>query len=194
VAPWNEKPFLSLLQDAGYFGAAESKVPTILERCIVLEQRAKRIYEFLAVAFSDQGLASRFFTDLAVQEQSHADFLNVCRAASLRSGWNAKLFNPWQEFLPRIEDQMEDAEAEIYRIDSVEVALQLVLEIESAEINQVFYAALAATNAAFVKHLKPFREAMKVHMAYIAERVPQLSPQLMSACRELRAKFPGARS
>ena len=52
VAPWHEKTFLSLLQDAGYFGAAASKVPTILERCIVLEQRAKRIYEILATAFS----------------------------------------------------------------------------------------------------------------------------------------------
>jgi hypothetical protein len=187
VAPWNEKTFLSLLQEAGYFGAASSKVPTILERCIGLEQRAKRIYEFLATAFGDQRAASQFFTGLALQEQVHADFLNVCRAASLRTGWNGKLFNPWQQSLPRIEEQMEDAETEVYQIDSLEIALQLVLQIESSEINEIFYAALAATDAAFVKRFKPFREAMKVHMAYIADRIPQLSPQLMFACRGLKA-------
>jgi len=34
---------------------------------------------------------------------------------------------------------------------------------------------------------------MEAHMAYIVERLPQLSPQLMLACRELRARFPMVR-
>ena len=143
LAPWHQKTFLSLLQDAGCFGATAFKVPTILERCIVLEQRAKRIYEILAAAFSDQKAVRQFFAGLAMQEQIHADFLSVCRAASLRTGWNVKLFNPWQDFLPRIEEQMEDAEEAVYQIDTLEVALQLVIQIESSEINEVFYAALA---------------------------------------------------
>ena len=88
---------------------------------------------------------------------------------------------------------MDDAEAAVYQIDTLEAALQLVIQIESSEINDVFYAALAATDAAFVKRLKPFREAMEAHMAYIADRIPELSPQLMFACRELRAKFPRVR-
>jgi rubrerythrin len=194
LAPWHQKTFLSLLHDAGCFDAAASKVPTILERCIVLEQRAKRIYEILATTFSDQADVSQFFAGLAMQEQFHADFLNVCRAASLRTGWNVKLFNPWQNFLPRIEEQMEDTEEAVYQIDILDIALQLVIQIESSEINEVFYAALAATDEAFVKHFKPFREAMKTHMTYIAVRIPQLSPQLMIACRGLRAKFPRVRN
>jgi rubrerythrin len=189
IAPWHNKPFLSLLQDAGLFGAAASQVPTILERCIALELRAKRIYKALAKAFSDHGLVRLFFDGLAVQEQHHADLLEVCRSAALRSGWKPNLFNPWQDYLPRLEKQMDAAEAAIYEIDSVDAALQLVLQIESSEVNEVFHAALAATDTAFVKRLKPFRKAMEAHMSYIVDRIPELSPQLMLACRELRVKF-----
>ena len=174
VAPWHEKPFLSLLQDAGYFGAAGSKVPTILERCIVLEQRAKRIYQILATAFTVQ---RQFFAGLALQEQHHADLLKVCQAASIRTGWKMNIFNPWQDYLPRLEEQMDHAEAAFGQIDSIEAALQLVIQIESSEINEVFSAALAATDAEFVKRLKPFREAMEAHMAYITDWLPELSPQ-----------------
>ena len=85
VEPWQTKPFLSLLRDAGFFGTATSAVPTILERCIALELRAKTIYRTLARAFSDEGLAGPFFAGLAEQEQYHADLLEVCRAAD--SAW-----------------------------------------------------------------------------------------------------------
>jgi hypothetical protein len=190
VTPWNETTFLSLLQDAGYFGATVSKVPAILERCIVLEQRAKRIYELLATLFSAQ---SQFFAGLALQEQYHADLLNVCRAASMRSGWKVNLFNPWMGYLPRLEEQMDEAEAAVCQMYNLEDGLRLVIQLESSEINNVFYAALAATDAAFVKHLKPFREAMEAHMAYIAERIPELSPHLTLACLEMRAKYPQMR-
>ncbi len=70
----------------------------------------------------------------------------------------------------------------------------LVVQIESSEINEVFNAALAATDSAFVKKLRPFRKAMEAHMSYIVERLPELSPQLLLACRELRARFPKVRN
>ena len=194
VGPWQSKPFLSLLRDAGRFGAAASKVPTILERCIGLELRAKRIYKALAKAFADEGLVGPFFAGLVEQEQYHADLLEICRAAAIRGGWKAHLFNPWDDYLPRLEQQMDAAEAAVSEIDSIEAALQLVVQIESSEINQVFDAALAATDSAFVKKLRPFQEAMEAHMAYLVERIPELVPELMLACRELRAKFPGVRS
>ena len=138
VAPWHDRTFLSLLQDAGCFGAAASNVPTILERCIALELRAKRIYTALAKALDDQGLVGPFFAGLAEQEQYHADLLEVCRAAAIRSGWKANLFNPWQDYLPRLEQQMDAAEAAVHEIDSVDAALRLVIQIESSEINEVF--------------------------------------------------------
>ena len=72
--------------------------------------------------------------------------------------------------------------------------MQLVVQIESSEINPVFDAAVAATDSAFVKKLRPFQEAMEAHMTYIVDRIPELSPELLPVCRELRAKFPGVRS
>ena len=107
VGPWRSKPFLSLLRDAGYFGAAASKVPAILDRCIGLELRAKRIYAALAKAFADEGLLGAFFAGLADQEQHHADLLEICRAAAIRGGWKTHLFNPWDDYLPRLEQQMD---------------------------------------------------------------------------------------
>ena len=138
----------------------------------------------------DQGLVGPFFAGLAEQEQYHADLLELCRATAIRNGWKASVFNPWQDYLPRLEQQMATAEAGVYEIDSVDAALRLVIQIEASEINEVFHAALAATDAAFVKRLRPFRKTMEVHMSYIVERLPQLSPNLILPTRELRARFP----
>ncbi len=194
IGPWQNKTFLSVLRDAGFFGANASKAPSILERCIGLELRAKRIYSALATAFSDHGLVGPFFAGLVEQEQFHADLLGVARAAAIRGGWKAGIFSPWEAYLPRLEQQMDATEAAIYQVDSVEAALQLVVQLESSEINQVFGAALAATDSAFVKRLKPFQRAMRAHMTYLVERIPELSPQMLLAVRELRARFPGVRT
>jgi hypothetical protein len=194
VTPWQEQPFLDILRNAGRFEAAGSSVPTILERCIGLELRAKRIYAFLADVLDDKDAVRRFFTYLAVQEQHHADLLNIVQAVVMRSGWKANRFNPWQDYLPRLEQQMTEAEAAVREIASVDDALRLVIQIESSEVNRVFDAALAASDAAFVKRLGPFREAMQAHMSYIVERLPQLSPNLILPTRELRARFPTVRS
>jgi hypothetical protein len=194
VGPWQGRTFLSVIRDAGFLAPSPSSVPTILERCIALELRAKRLYKILATAFDDQGLVGPFFAGLVEQEQYHADLLEICRAAAVRGGWKANLFNPWHDYLPRLEQQMDAAEAAIRQIDSVETALRLVIQMESSEINEVFPAALAATDAAFVKRLRPFQTAMEAHMTYLVERLPELSPRLMLATRELRARFPAVRS
>lgn len=197
VVPRQGRTFLSLLQDAGCFSAAASKVPTILERCIDLEMRSWRIYKALAKTCTDDwghGLAGAFFAGLAEQEQYHADLLQTARAAALRSSWKANLFNPWHDYLPRLEQQMAAAETAVSGIKSVEAALKLVIQIESSEINQVFNAALAATDAAFVTKLRPFQDAMEAHMSYLVERIPQMAPQLLAAARELRARFPVVRT
>ena len=192
IVPWRNTPLLSLVQDAGFLKPSVSSVPTIVERCIALELRAKRIYRILAQALDDQGLVGSFFAGLVEQEQYHADLLELARAAAVRGKWRANLFNPWQDYLPLLEQQMDAAEAAVRQVDSIDAALQLVIQVESSEINQVFYAALAATDAAFVKKLRPFQNAVEAHMSYIVERIPQLSPNLMLSTRELRARFPSA--
>jgi hypothetical protein len=191
IAPWQGKTFLDLLRDAGALGDRGPSATDILQRCIGLELRAKAIYKTLAKRFDDNIVAGPFFNGLAVQEQYHADLLEIARAAAMRTRWRASVFNPWQNYLPKLEQQMAEVEAELPAIDAVEAALPLVIQIESSEVNHVFYAALAATDAAFVQKLKPFREAMEAHMAHLAERLPELSPRLQSAADALRERFPG---
>jgi hypothetical protein len=190
VAPWQSRTFLSLVSSGGFSGAATPRVTAVIDRCIDLELRAKRIYTALAKALEDQGLAGPFFAGMAVQEQYHADLLGLCRAAAARRGWRTNIFGPWQDYLPDLERRMEVAEASLREIDSVDAALRLAVQIESSQINALFAAALTATDAAFTKRLKPFRKAVEAHISYVVERIPQLSPHLTVITRELRARFP----
>jgi hypothetical protein len=190
IRPWQSGSFLSLLGDTGHFGGGPSNVSSILNRCIGLELRAKRIYQALAGPYLDNGVIGRFFVGLIDQEQWHADLLGVCQAAAVRAGWNARLFNPWDDYLPRLEQQMEETEKALSQVDSLEAALQIVVQVETSEINQVFQAAIAATDSAFVKKLRPFQRMMEAHVADLVEQLPELSPNMALACRELRAKFP----
>jgi rubrerythrin len=192
IVPWQKKPFLSLISSRRAGKPAVSSIPTILDRCIELELRAKRIYAALGKAFEERDDLSAFFSGLAAQEQRHADLLAICRVAAVEKGWRAKLFNPWEDYLPRLEKQMDAIEANIRCVDSVEAALRLVVEVESAEVNTIFHAALEATDARFVKKLRPFRRAMEAHMDYIIATLPRLSPRLILLARELRRKFPEA--
>ena len=118
VGPWQGRTFLSVVHDAGFLAPSTSSMPTILERCIALELRAKRIYKILAKALDDQGLVGPFFAGLVEQEQYHVDLLELARAAAIRGGWKANLFNPWEDYLPRLEQHMADAEAAVPTIDS----------------------------------------------------------------------------
>ena len=190
IAPWQGKTFVSLLQSAAFPKAATSNVPSILERCIALELRAKQIYRVLAKVLDDQGLAGPFFAGLVEQEQQHVDLLELARAAAIRKGWRVSNLDTWQDYLPRLERQMDLAEAAVSEIDSIDAALQLVVQIESSKINQVFNIAFAATDADFVKRLRPFRRATEAHISYIVERLPELSPNAMLPTRGPRARFP----
>ena len=89
IAPWQHQPFLTQVRDAGFFGTLPPNVPRILERCIDLELRAKRVYQVLATALDDQGLVGLFFAGLVEQEQCHADLLELVRVAAMRGGWKA---------------------------------------------------------------------------------------------------------
>ena len=194
LAPWEDAGFLALVREAGFWGNLPSTGLRILDRCIDLELRAKRIYKALAKAFAEERRAGPFFAGLVEQERYHAELLRIARAAMMRSGWKASLFNPWQDYLPTLEQHMQAAEAAVSHIDSVDAALELVIRIESSEINQVFDAAIAATEAGFGERLRPFRKAMGAHLSYLVERLPQLSPRLMANVGELRARFPRARN
>ena len=190
VLAGQRRTFLSMIRQNESSGTPTSAMPLPLERCIHVELRAKRIYLALARAFVGKRSAARFFTDLAEQEQDHADLLAMCWATVRRGGWKAEHFDPWQEYLAPLETQMQMAESAVDSANCLDKAFRLVMEIESSEINRVFLAAVAASESAFVKKLKPFQDAIETHISYIVMQLSRLAPQSRMASRELWAKFP----
>jgi hypothetical protein len=186
-----EQTFLSLLGERSFFDSANSEAAAILQRCVGLELQAGRIYAALAEATVEASPLAQFFAKLARQEEEHAHLLKLCMAAARRGGWKLGCFNPWRDYLPRLERQMHEVESSLSKIDGVESALRLVIQIESSELNQVFQAVMAASDAGFVKRLRPFRHAVQRHINYIVTEVPHLAPHLMTVSRELRARFVG---
>jgi hypothetical protein len=189
VFSWHSKTFLSLLREADLFAAAGSTVPELFERCLGLELQAKRIYAALARVFAETEATRQFFEVLAQQEQEHADLLEICRVAARREGWRATHLSSWQHSLPRLEQQMQMIEDSLTRISSLQDALRLVIRIGSSEINELFLGIVTATDSGFIRKLRAFRDAMDVHIAYVCQRLPELAPELTTACRELRTTF-----
>jgi hypothetical protein len=163
--------------------------PAVFERCIGLELQAMRIYDRFAEQFPASLSVSAFFGELAAQEQHHAELLEVCRAAACRRGWKPDHLHAWHEYLPLLEQQMREVSASLDAIRSVEDALHTAIRMELSEINLVMLAVMKATDSAFVRKLRAFREAAKDHIAFICLRVPTLAHGLAPECRELRAKF-----
>ncbi len=117
---------------------------------------------------------------------------NCCHCAARppqHSSWMSDCFNPWEHYLPNLQQHMDEIEAALYHVDSLDDAFRLVVQIESGEINRVFQSVLASSNSAFVKRIAAFRGAVKQHISYIAKRLPELDARLMLASRELRALF-----
>jgi rubrerythrin len=184
-----KESFLSVLQKTNIFGCSTREITDLLARTMELELRAKRIYEDFAKKFAQSKSAKRFFEMLSSQEQYHADLLELCRIATVRGGWNVSYLNPWQSYLPRLEQKMQEAEAEARYISFLDDALRLVVQIESAEINQVFQSILSASNSVFVKKTAKFRNAIETHISDICRMLPYLAPELTQVSKELREKF-----
>ena len=183
------RTFLSLLQQTRNAEENASKLSALVDQCIDLELRAKRVYTTFAHAFADRPAASQFLDTLAQQEQSHAELLSLCRAAARDGDWMTNCFNPWENYLPCLQQHMDEIEASLYHVDSLDDAFRLVVQIESGEINRVFQGVLASCNSAFVKQVAAFRKAVKQHISYLAKRLPELDSRLVLASRELRALF-----
>jgi rubrerythrin len=182
--------FLAMVRKNGGFEPEGSAMPEAIRRCIDLERLAQRIYRGLAETFAANRLAARFFTDLAEQEHDHVDLLTLCWAASRRDGWRAEEFTPWLRHLPSLEEKVRTIESGMASIGELDGVFPLVLDIETSEINAVFQAVLTASESAFVRRLKPFREAIETHVSYIVSRLSELAPALMSATAGSWAKLP----
>lgn len=182
-----ERTFLSLIGETSFFKSADADAASIIRHCIELELRAKRLYERLSETIPE---AAEFFSVLAAQEQEHADLLRLSMAVARRCGWRPGGFSLWRDYLPRLEQQMRDAEISASAIGTLDDALRMVVQIESSEINMVFHGALAASNSAFTRRLAPFKTAIEKHIDYIVTQIVRLAPDLTIVSRELRTRFP----
>jgi rubrerythrin len=179
--------FLSLLCETGVLRPPTVEVPALIGRCVELELRAQRIYDTLAQRFADRDPVQRFFQTLAEQERSHGELLELCRETAGRTGWLEEQFEPWRDAVPRLERQMDGAEASLERLDALVDALRLVIRIEASEINDVFGSVVAATDSEFVRNLEAFQTAGATHLSYISDRIRRYEPGLAAECQRLRA-------
>jgi len=178
---------LTLVAAANAFGPPRVEVPDLLDNCIRLELQSKRIYASLAERFAERASVREFFETLALQEQEHADMLDLCREIAGQEGWQEELFAPWRDAIPKLEQRMDSVEASLADLDSASEALRLVLQVESSEINPIFRSVVAAARSEFVRHLEPFQTAGAKHIAYIQDRIPKLESGLAAECRVLDA-------
>jgi rubrerythrin len=190
VLAGRDRTFLSVLTEADILEAQRVLAPEVIERCVNLELRAMRLYGRLADRFPESPAARDFFTNLSIQEEEHAQLLQLCQEATKRGRWEARAFERHAEALPRLENAMRDAVAGVDRIETVSAALRLAVSIESSEVNRVFDGVVAATDSEFVKAIGTFHAATQGHLGYISRRAAEIDPGLEVECKALRASLP----
>ena len=179
--------FLSLLAGSGALGPPTVEVPELLGRCVDLESRARRIYQFLADRFAHLAPVRHFFETLAQQEQEHFELIALCRRLASREGWLEEYFARWRDAVPQLERRMDELEDSLDDLDQLVDALRLVIRLEGSEINHVFRSVISATDSEFVRIVEAFRTAETKHIAYACDQISKLAPDLAEDCRDLRA-------
>jgi len=180
--------FLSLLKQAGAFQSSQPSQPSdsgFIGRCINLERRAMRIYQSLAVRYARICSAREFFLQLAEQENTHAELLEMCQVAASRGRWQDQRLETWQQAVPETERLLSEAELMIHEHESLADSLRLVIRMESSQINGLFTNVVEATDTGFAVVFRAFRNAVRDHLGYIQERVSLLAPRLKSECDSL---------
>jgi hypothetical protein len=185
-----QRTFLSVLAETEALQPAAESVADLVARCVELELKASRIYTALARRWVSQRPAHDFLLALADQEDLHAELLELCRVAAAQQRWDEQQVAPWRQVVPRIEEFMGDAESAVDDGDTLRAGLQLVLDIESSEINDVFGGVIAAADSDFVRRLSVFGEARKWHLDFVARTIARLDPGLAAASGALVTRVP----
>jgi hypothetical protein len=183
-----DQTFLSILAHSDVLKPPPEGVAEFVGRCVELELTASRIYGALSRRFMSRPPVHDFFAALAVQEESHAELLEICRTAASQQRWDADQTVPWSDVVPRLEQHMADAEVSLNRVDDVRQSLERVIAIESSEINDVFRSVVAASDSVFVRRLKVFHQAECQHLDYICRQIALLEPALVPASEVLRQR------
>lgn len=183
-----DRTFLSIVEQTTLSPTAVAELPELTARAIRIELRAMGIYHALAQRFVDAEPVHELFVDLARQEASHAELLELCHTSSATEGWTEEHLEPWCEVLTHLEEEMPSVERRVEQIGGVEDALRLVIDLESSEINDAFMGILDASPSTFVRAVKAFRSSQEEHIELICGKIPALASDLAEACQALREK------
>lgn len=182
------RTFLSIVGQTAYSPTVAAELLELVARAIRLELRVMELYRLLAQRFVDVEPVHEFFADLARQEESHAELLELCHNSSGMKGSTEDYLGPWREVVTHLEDEMPSFERRAEEIGGVEDALRLVIDIESSEINDTFMGIVDASQSSFVRAVKAFRSAQQEHVELMCRTIPALAPDLAEACQALREK------
>lgn len=185
------RTFLSIVGQGAYSATVATELPELIADAIRLELRVMEVYRSLAQRFVDMESVHGLFADLARQEESHAELLELCHNSSGVKGSTEDYLEPWREVVTGLRDEMPSFEQRAEQPDGVEDALQLVIDIESSEINHAFMRIVDASQSSFVRAVKAFRSAQQEHIELICQRIPALASDLAEACQALREKHLG---
>jgi hypothetical protein len=181
--------FLSLLAETQIFEPTTTSVPELIGRCIEMEKKAKGIYEKLGEWHIGRPPVKEFFDDLARQEQSHAELLELCRKSASRDSWQEERFSGVRDSLPRQEKEMGAIESSLESRLDVADALRLVLVLESSEINKAFRSVVAGTESGFVRKVRAFQATGARHVTFICDEIPKIEPDLAEECQAAKDRF-----
>ena len=184
-----QETFLSLLAHDVFQPQTESKPAQNIAQCVQLELTAQRIYTLLAKRFEQDKALCAFFKAIGRQEAQHGELLKICKTLANLGNWDQSLFSLWEKKIQTAETQMKNFESKSKKIDSPLASLQLVLAIESSEINPLFTAVVTATTSKFVQSINAYQSATQKHIKYISKRIPEFFPELTNPCKALRKKF-----
>ena len=172
----SRRSFVSLLTDSGIAPPDDRSLYHLLGRSVNLELRAMRIYESLARRFTGPASAREFFETIARHEAEHAELLDLCRIVSRPSSQIPYGLQRWRDTLPVIGARLREVEAAVSDVADLSDALQLVMDVESSGLNEVFSEVLLAVDSAFIVELEVIRTAMRRHVDYVCEKMPELDP------------------
>jgi hypothetical protein len=147
-----------------------------------------KLYRSLAMRFVDVEPVHEFFVNLARQEESHAELLELCHASSGPQSRIEEHLEPWREVLSHLEDELPIFERRMEQAGGLLDALRLVIDIESSEINDAFNGIMEANESSFVRAVTAFSSAQEEHIELICRTIPTIVPDLTEACQALREK------
>ena len=184
-----QRTFLTVLSDAHLFPPPSEEPAQIIGRCVQLELCAMKIYQTLADRFANFEHLKKFLDTLAEQEKEHAEILCVCQTLAGRGRWQEGRFSTWTDAIHDLENQVHEWESGLSRFDTMASVLQLVVDVEAAEINSIFADIVRATDSEFVREIDVFWNAEKNHILYICQEIPKLMPGMTDSCADLAQKY-----